>query len=137
MRRPRISSISLNRIAALIPSWSLSVEPWILNTGPSFSISGPATTTAGAPLSITVTALDASNNVNPSYTGKVVVSSVTNGIRSLFSYTDRYGNLLSTSTAASTAFASSTTVRVQLYLRPLPSVGEFDIFSTASLRNNR
>jgi ELWxxDGT repeat protein len=47
------------------------VEPWILAQGPSFSVQGPATSTAGSSFSLTVTALDASGNLNPNYTGTV------------------------------------------------------------------
>ena len=71
------------------------------------------------------------------FTGKVILSNITNSTRPLFTFTDRFGNLLSTSTGTNPSFAAASTVRVQLYLRPLRSVGEFDIFSTAALRNNR
>jgi ELWxxDGT repeat protein len=47
------------------------IEPWILTSGPSFYVSGPATSTAGSSFNFTVTAEDASNNVNPNYTGTV------------------------------------------------------------------
>jgi ELWxxDGT repeat protein len=47
------------------------VEPWVLTQGPSFSVAAPTGTTAGASFSVTVTAEDASNNVNPTYTGTV------------------------------------------------------------------
>jgi ELWxxDGT repeat protein len=47
------------------------VEPWILGQGPSFSLQGPAASTAGSSFTLTVTALDASGNLNPNYTGAV------------------------------------------------------------------
>jgi hypothetical protein len=80
---------------------------------------------------------NASCTATSGFTGKVILSNLTNGNRALFAFTDRYGNVLSSSTNSTTDYAASSTIRVQLYIRPLPSVGELDVFSTAALRNNR
>jgi prepilin-type N-terminal cleavage/methylation domain-containing protein len=71
-------------------------------------------------------------------TGKVVLTNVTNGTaRPLFSFADRFGNALSTTSGSTAAFAAAGTVKVQLYLRSAKSVSELDLFSSAALRNNR
>jgi prepilin-type N-terminal cleavage/methylation domain-containing protein len=80
---------------------------------------------------------DANCSVKSSYTGKLVIANVTNGTRPIFTYSDRYGNPLSTSTSAAAAFASAGVVNVQLYLKAAGAGAEFPIFSSAALRNNR
>jgi len=57
-------------------SFSLTNNP---GTATHFSVSGPSSTTAGSAFSITVTALDASNNVATGYTGTVRITSSDTG----------------------------------------------------------
>lgn len=71
------------------------------------------------------------------FTGKTILSNVSNGPRTVFSYFDQYGNPLSTSTSSSAAFAAAGTANVQLYLRASKTATELSIFSSAALRNNR
>ena len=80
---------------------------------------------------------NASCAVSSTTTGKVVIANVTNGTRPLFTYADRYGNPLSTTSGTTAAFAAAGTVKVQLYLKAKGAGSELDLFSSAALRNNR
>jgi hypothetical protein len=57
-----------------------------------FTVSGPASVTAGAPATFTVTALDASNNIVPGYTGTIHFTSTAPGATLPANYTFNAGD---------------------------------------------
>jgi prepilin-type N-terminal cleavage/methylation domain-containing protein len=80
---------------------------------------------------------DASCVAHTIFTGKKIITNLSNAARPLFSFADRYGNPLSTSTSPASAFAAAGVINMQLYLKPNSKITELNVFSTAALRNNR